>query len=117
MSFRLTLLNKHGDGSGDCGDKILGVRHPAENTTLRLNHLEPDALEFRKIRGYAIAQHNTFKAAIVRLANGGVHADFQRYPAHDKGLDRAIQEDLVKVGGVEGALARLINYRRAADGI
>ena len=95
--------------------KFFGIRHPAEDGALRLDHLEPDALELGEVRRDAVAQHDALVAAVVRLAHRRVHAHLERHAADDQRLDAAIEQDLVQVGGVKRALARLVDDRLARD--
>src|SRR4030095_2509972 len=67
-------------------DNVRRRAHPAEYSTLRLDHREPHLMKFRKVGCAAIAEHDAAKAAIVRLAHGGVDADFGGDAAHQQVL-------------------------------
>jgi len=70
-----------------------------------------------EIRRHAVTEHDAFIAAVIGLANGRVHAHLERDAANDERLDAAIDENLVQVRGVKGALARLVDDRFAGDRI
>lgn len=86
-----------------------GVADPAEDCTLRLDHLQRRFLEFREIRPDAIRRDNALVAAVIGFANGCCHADLSRYPAHDERLDRVVLQDQLQVGFIERALTRLVD--------
>src|ERR1700761_5636420 len=62
-----TLANCLNDG-GRAGD-------PAEDAALRLDHFQSHLLELGEVRADAILQHEAVVAAVVGLADSGVHAD------------------------------------------
>ena len=78
---------------------------------LRLDHLQTHRLELRKIRAHAILRHETVVAAVIGLADGGVHAHLRGHAGHDELLDASVLQDGVQVGREEGALAWLVNHR------
>src|SRR5262249_44038751 len=98
-------------------DEIIRVRNPAKNAALRLDHFQADALELGEIRGHTVAEYDALVAAVVGLAHGSVHADFERNAADDERLDAAIHENLVQVSRVKRAFARLIDDGLAGFGV
>ncbi len=66
-------------------------------------------MEFGKIGGAAIGQHDAAIAAIIGLAHRGVDADFGGHPAHQKILDAVFPQHVVEFGRVERALAGLVD--------
>src|SRR5215470_1598494 len=92
-------------------EEVPGMRDPAEDATLRLDHGEGRLLELGEVRGDAVLQDEAVVSAIVGLAHGGVYAHFGSDPAHHEVADAAMFEDAVEVRGVEGALTRLVHHR------
>ena len=76
-----------------------------------------DPLEFGKIGRDAVLEHQAVVAAVVGLADRGVDADFGGDAADNELLDAATAQDGVEVGGVEGALAGLVDHRLAGRGL
>src|SRR5712671_360956 len=104
-------------GCRECVDHRFGGCDPAEYTTLRLDHAQPHLLKLREIRPDAIRYDDAFVAAVVRLTHRGIHADFGGNPADDQLSDVAVLQHRVEVGGVKGALPRLVNHRLARQRI
>src|SRR5215475_1108265 len=90
-----------------------GIRHPAEDSALGLDHGEGGLLELGEVRGHAVLEDEAIVAAVVRLADAGVDADLRGHAAHDELRDGAVLENRVEVRRVEGALARLVDDRLA----
>src|SRR5262252_2124388 len=91
--------------------KARRVAHPAEDTALRLDHCERGDLKLREVRADAILEHEAVITAVVRLADRRVHAHLGRDPADDEPPDALVAEHRVEVGGVERALAGLVDDR------
>ena len=88
---------------------------PAEDAALSLDHRQARLLELREIGTHAVGQHEAAEAAVVGFAHRGVDADFGGDAADDELLDAAVAQDQLEVGGVERALARLVDHRLAGD--
>ncbi len=86
---------------------------PAENAALGLDHLQAHGVELRKVGSDAVFEHEAVVASVIGFAHRGVDADFRRYAGDDQLLDAAVLEDGVEVGGVKGALPRLVDHRLA----
>ena len=116
---------RHGSPLGDCCRYALPsacqkpprVAHPAEDAALRLDHRERRRLELREVGADAVLEHQAVVAAVVRLAHRGVDAHLGRDAAHDELPDAAVVQHRVEVGGVEGALAGLVDDRLAGRGL
>src|SRR5208283_1159941 len=67
-------------------------------------------------RRAAILEQQAFKAAIVRLAHGGVHADVGGDAGQHEIVDAARSHDQFEIGRAERALARLVDDRLARLG-
>src|SRR6185436_16488732 len=93
--------------------KFVRVADPTENAALGLDHGERRGLELGEIRADAVLEHQAVVAAIVRFTHGRVHAHLRRDAAHHQLADAAVVQHRVEVGGVEGALAGLVDYRLA----
>ena len=74
-------------------------------------------MEFREIGPAAVGQHDAAIAAVVGLAHGGVDADFGGDAGDDQIVDAAILQREIEIGGVERALAGLVDHRLAVDRI
>ena len=74
-----------------------------------------DALELGEVGGDAVLEHQAVVAAVVGLAHRGVDADLGGDAADDELCDAAAAQDGVEVGGVERALAGLVDDRLAGD--
>ena len=98
-----------------CGDDGGGVGDPAEDAALRLDHLQADALEFGEIRTDAIGYDQALVAAVVGLAGGGVHAHLGGDAGDQQLGDPGCGEDVLQFGGVERALAGLVDDDLAVD--
>src|SRR5579871_82509 len=96
-------------------DQSARVRDPAEDATLRLDHLEPDVLKLSEVGRYAVREDKAVIAAVVGFAHGSVHADFSRDAADDELSDPASAQDGVKVGSVECALSGFVHYGLARE--
>ena len=70
-------------------------------------------MELGEVGAHAVLEHEAVVAPVVGFAHRGVDADFRRHAGDDELLDAAVLQDRVKVGGVEGALARLVDDRLA----
>ena len=86
---------------------------PAEDGALSLDHLQAHPMELRKVGGDAVGEDDGFVAAVVGLADGGVHADLEGHAAHDELLDPVVVQNPCEVRGVEGAFAGLVDDRLA----
>ncbi len=91
------------------GQQRCRVRHCAKNTALHMNHAERRLMMLQLRRRTAVAQHQTFKAAIVGFAQCGMHANVGGDAADDQIADTATVQNQLKVGGVKGAFAGFIN--------
>ena len=69
---------------GEGRDDFVGVRNPAENAALRLDHPEAHFLKFRVVGADAILGNEAVVAAVVGLADGGVDAHFGGDAGDDK---------------------------------
>ena len=67
-------------------------------------------------RAGAVGQDQALVAAVVGLAHGGVHADVGGDAGQDQVGDAAGAQHQVEVGGVEGALARLVESTSPGTG-
>ncbi len=74
-------------------------------------------VEFREIGRAAVGQHDAAIAAVIGLAHGGVDAHFGGDAAHQQILDAVFLQDVGKLGGVERALARLVDHDLAVERI
>src|SRR5882672_5030011 len=99
------------------GERVLGIRNPAEDAALGLDHLQAHLVEFGKIGGAAIGQHDAAIAAVIGLAHGGVDADLGGHAAYQEILDAVFPQDIVEFGGVERALAGLVDDDLAVERI
>ena len=99
----------------ECGDDGGGVGDPPEDAALRLDHLQPDALEFGEIRTDAIGYDQALVSAVVGLAGRGVHAHLGGDAGDEQLGDPRLGEDVLQLGGVERALARLVDDDLALD--
>src|SRR6266851_6166894 len=98
-------------------DDVLGGCDPAEYTTLRLDHAQPHLLKLREIRADTIRYDDAVVAAVIGLTHRGIDADLGGDPANDELGDPAVLQHRVEVGGVKGALARLVDDRLARQRI
>ena len=73
-------------------------------------------MEFGKIGPHAILENEAVVAAIVGLAHRGVDAHLGRHAGDDELLDASVLQDGVEIGGVERALAGLVDDRLAGLG-
>ena len=76
----------------------------------------PVGLEFGEVGAGAIRQHQAVEAAIVRFAHRRVDADLGGDAADDQLRDAAAAQHRLEVGGVERALAGLVDHRLAGGG-
>ena len=74
-------------------------------------------MELREIGATAVFEHEAVVAAVVGFPHRGVDADLRRHAGDDELLDVLVLQDGVQVGGVERALARLVDDRLAGLGI
>jgi hypothetical protein len=80
------------------------------------DHFEPVSLELGEVRAHAVGQHQALVTPVVRLANDGVHAHLGCDAGDDQTADLSRPQSLLQVGGVEGALARLVDDDFAVGG-
>ena len=93
------------------------VGDPAEDAALGLDHLQAHLVEFGKVGGAAIRQHDAAIAAVVGLAHRGVDADLGGDAADQQILDAVFLQHVAEFGGVERALARLVDHDLAVERI
>ena len=74
-------------------------------------------MEIGKVGAHAVFEHEAVVSAVVGLAHRRVDAHLGRHAGDDELLDASVLEDGVEVGGVERALARLVDHRFAGFGI
>src|SRR5262249_22470039 len=74
-------------------------------------HRQSRFMKFREIGGATIREDYAAKPAVVGFAHGGIDADLSRHATDEQRADRAVAQHQLKIGLVEGALARLINHR------
>src|SRR5580704_2646446 len=101
----------------DRRDDIGRASHPAENAALRLDHFQAHVLELGEVGAHAILGDEAVVAAVVGLADRGVDAHFGGDAGDDELGDAAMLQDRMEVGGVESALAGLVDDRLARRGI
>src|SRR5688572_13450439 len=65
---------RDGGGRGQGAEHGRGIGDPAEDPALRADHLQADALELGEVGPDAVGDDQAVEAAVVRLADGGVHA-------------------------------------------
>src|SRR5271169_366961 len=82
-SAEVFIASSSRTGCRECGDDRFGGCDPAEDAALRLDHAQPEFLKFREIRADAVLYDDAFVAAVVRLADCGIDADFGSDPAND----------------------------------
>ena len=107
-----------GGGGGECVQRGYdggGVGDPAEDAALCLDHFQADALEFREIRTNAIGYDEALVTAVVGLTRGGVHAHLGGDAGDQQLGDPACGEDVLQFGGIERALAGLVDDDLAVD--
>ena len=90
---------------------------PAENAALGLDHLQAHLVEFGKVGCAAVRQHHAAIAAVVGFAHGGVDADLGGDAADQQILDAVALQHVAEFGGVERALARLVDHDLAVERI
>src|SRR5690349_2347055 len=91
------------------------VGDPTKNAALGLDHAQAHGVKLGEVRRAAVARHDAAVAAIVGLAHRRVHAHLRGDAAHDQALDAAVLQDGAEIGGVEGALAWLVDHGLALD--
>ena len=91
-------------------------RRPSDDGALRADHVERRRLEGGKVARGRVLDQQAFVAAVVGLAHRGLHADFGRDAGEDELGDAARLQDLGDVGGVEHALAGLVDHDLAGRG-
>ena len=74
-------------------------------------------MELGEIGADAVFEHEAVVAAVVSLPHRGVDADLGRHPGDDELLHVPVLQDGVQIGGVERALAGLVDDRLAGLGI
>ena len=97
------------------GDDGGGVGDPSEDAALGLDHFQADALELGEIRTDAIGYDEALVAAVVGLTGGGVHAHLGGDAGDQQLGDACRGEDVLQFGGVERALAGLVDDDLAVD--
>src|SRR5216683_8088891 len=85
-------------GRLDRSDRGCRVRHPAEDRALRLDHRKAHLVEFREVGCAAVGEHDAAIAAVVRLPNRGVDADFRGHATDEEMLDTEIAQERIEVG-------------------
>ena len=90
---------------------------PAKNAALGLDHLQAHLVKLGKVGCAAICQHHAAIAAVVGLAHGGVDADLGGDAADQQILDAVALQHIAELGGVERALARLVDHDLAVERI
>ena len=98
------------DGVGDASRQDAERVATAPNTPLCIVTIFRAALVVAVVGGAAaVGQQQALEAAVVGLAHGGVHADVGGDAGEHEVADAARAQDQVEVGGVERALARLVD--------
>src|SRR5271165_5944273 len=92
------------------GENPSRIRNPAEDSTLRLDHLQTHFLKFLEVRSHAISQYKAIKTAVVGLADRSVDADLGGDAGDYKFLNTAVLQDRVEIGGEKRALTRFVDY-------
>jgi hypothetical protein len=80
------------------------------------DHLQRGRLEGGEITLGAVLEQQALVAAVVGFAHAGLHADFGGHAAEQQMRDAAPLQRLVQAGGVEHALAGLVDDEFALDG-
>jgi hypothetical protein len=101
---------------GEYGEELRRRRDPPEDPALGGDHLQADALELGEVGADAVRQHEALVAAVVGLADGGVHADLGGHAGHDQAGDAAFLQELAERGAVEGTLGPLVDHRLTREG-
>src|SRR5262245_5407218 len=70
--FTTTNTNKIPATSTEGGEDVGRVRHPTENTALRLDHFQAHLLKFREVRSHTVLGDEAVVPPIVSFADGGV---------------------------------------------
>ncbi len=91
-------------------------RGPADDAALGAHHVERGRLECREVAFGAVLQQQAVVAAVVGLAHAGLHADLGGHAAEHQVGDAALLQQFVQAGGVERALAGLVDDDLAVDG-
>src|SRR5262249_13633654 len=86
-------------GGGQHLEEVPGVRDPAEDASLRLDHGEGRVLELGEVRGDAVLQDEAVVTAIVGLADGGVEEYFGGDPASQE----VAGDEMLQEADVDGA--------------
>ena len=73
-----------GPGRRQRGEQRRRRRDPAEDAALGGDHPEPHLVELREVGADAVREHEALEAAVVGLADGGVHAHLGRDAGHDE---------------------------------
>src|SRR5581483_7884158 len=94
-----------------------GVRDPAEDAALGLDHLQAHLVKLGEVRRAAIRDDDAAIAAVIGLAHGGVDAHFGGDAAHEQILDAVLLQHVGELGGVERALAGLVDHDFAVERI
>ena len=87
----------------------------AEDTALHGDHLQRGRVVSWIGRARAVGQQEALVPPVVRVPHRRVHADVGGDPGQDDVRNAADPEQQVQVGGVEGALARLVDDRLAVE--
>src|SRR5215469_8441228 len=103
------IASSSSSGCRERGHDGLGGSDPTEDAALRLDHPQPDLLEFREVRTHAIGNNEAVVAAVVGFAHRGVDANLGGDPADDQLSDAAVLQHRVEVGGAKRALPRLVD--------
>src|ERR1700757_3407310 len=93
------------------------IGDPAEDATLGLDHFQAHLVEFGEVGSAAIRNDDAAIAAGIGLAHGGVDADLGGHAAPQQVFDAVFGQDVRELGGVERALAGLVDHDLAVEWI
>src|SRR5215467_679508 len=96
--------------SSDSSKDVGRLRHPAEDSSLCLDHLQAYLLKLWEIGPHAILRDKAVIASIIGFSDSGVDTDLGGHSSDDELLDGSVLENRLQVSGEEGAFPRLINY-------
>src|SRR4029453_7252432 len=86
------------------------LRHPAEDSSLCLDHLQAYLLKLWEIGPHAILRDKAVIASIIGFSDSGVDTDLGGHSGDDELLDGSVLENRMLVSGKEGTFSRLINH-------
>src|SRR6202050_415593 len=78
-------------------DHVLALPHPAENSTLGLDHFQPHLLEPWKIRTDAVFRNEAVVATIVGFAHRRIDANLGGDTGHHQLCDAVVLQDRVRI--------------------